>query len=141
MASGGNRGAHVSARIAVGPGAVAEALTAARDFVRAYGAGEDLEWRLSIIVEELVMNLVDHGACPEGDVIGLTLRAGEGGTRMTLTDGGLPFDLRTIERGEDLPPERGGGAGIAMVLAWSRIEGYVRASGRNRLELLVPDAG
>lgn len=132
----------VAVRLEVNAHAVAGALAAADAWLRRANADEDLRARLSIIVEELVINIVEHGRTPPGDVIGLTLRTDPEGVRLTLTDGGDPFDLRDAVRGDDvMPPERGGGAGIALVLAWSRIAGYVRANGRNRLELVVADKG
>jgi serine/threonine-protein kinase RsbW len=120
-----------------GPAAVAEALALARDYLRATAADEDMQARLSIIVEELVINLVEHGGAPEGDPIELRLeREADEGVRMTLIDGGTPFDPREATLSE-VPPERGGGAGIALVLAWAEIVDYASAEGRNRLELVI----
>jgi anti-sigma regulatory factor (Ser/Thr protein kinase) len=112
---------------------VSSALTAVRDFAAAAGLAQcDV---LAIIVEELVCNLVDYGARP-GEMIELALALGADGIRLRLSDNCTPFDPR-IDTRSDLPPERGGGAGLAMVRAWSTIEAYERVGGRNTLCLLI----
>ena len=52
-----------------------------------------------------------------------------------LVDNGAPFDLRLAPEPGELPPERGGGAGLALVRAWAQVETYARVDDRNRLEL------
>lgn len=90
-----------------------------------------------IVVEEWVANVVEHGAPPGGSRIGLRLARGSGGVRITLTDAGRPFDPRQEAfKGPNL--ERGGGAGLELLRAWSRVAGYGRRAGRNRLVLEVP---
>ncbi len=90
--------------------------------------------RLSIIVEELVCNLVDHGGVGEADLIELVLTHDDGAVDIALSDCGIAFDLRHAESEEEIP-ERGGGAGIDMVRAWAEIVDYTSAAGRNRLLL------
>jgi serine/threonine-protein kinase RsbW len=120
-------------RIRLGPKAVSAALTAVRDFARGAGlANHDV---LAIIVEELVCNLVDYGGRAE-DEIELALSCTGAGVRLRLSDGCAPFDPRVDSR-DDLPPERGGGAGLAMVRAWSTVEAYERVGARNTLRLLI----
>jgi hypothetical protein len=54
--------------------------------------------------------------------------------RLTFSDAGVAFDPRAADfAGPNA--ERGGGAGIALIQAWSRIESYARSRGRNRLVL------
>jgi serine/threonine-protein kinase RsbW len=120
-------------RIRLGPEAVSAALTAVGDFsARAALANCDI---LSIIVEELVCNLVDYGGRPDAE-IEFALECGADGVRLRLSDRCAPFDPR-VDRRADLPPDRGGGAGLAMVRAWSTIEAYERVGGRNTLRLLI----
>lgn len=90
--------------------------------------------RLSIIVEELVFNLVDHGEVGEEGVIELMLTDEGGVVGITLSDTGTTFDPRSAES-EGEPPERGGGAGIDLVRAWAEIVDYGVHAGRNRLLL------
>lgn len=122
-------------QFARGPNAVANALAAAGAFCAASGIGACPA--LAVIVEELVVNLVEHDAGAVDDRIELELARHGDRIRLTLSDGGAPFDPRLAAQG-DLPPDRGGGAGLALVRAWSRIELYTRIAGRNHLQLLIP---
>ena len=121
---------------ALGPNAVSEGLAAARTFVAAerLGDGGDV---LAIIVEELLFNLIDHGDAPPGDRIALSLRRVAEGIRLVLESGGTPFDPREAQADRPVP-DRGGGAGLALVRAWARIEASESVNGRNRLRLLIP---
>jgi anti-sigma regulatory factor (Ser/Thr protein kinase) len=125
--------------VAAGPGAVAEALSAASRFADAAAIGRDATEKLAIIVEELVLNIVDHGEAPTGSAIELTLTRGHDTVRLAVSDAGAAFDPRSMRVAEI--PERGGGAGLALVRAWSLVERYERRRGRNRLELALPLAG
>lgn len=120
----------------LGPNAVSAGLAAGRAFV----AAEDLDDYadvIAILIEELLFNLVDHGDAPAGDPIALILDRSTDGVRLVLESGGTPFDPREAQADRALP-ERGGGAGLAFVRAWSRIESSASISGRNRLQLLIP---
>jgi anti-sigma regulatory factor (Ser/Thr protein kinase) len=123
-------------RIPAGAGLVSKALRAARSFSEAAGLGEERA-KLAIIVEELVFNILDHGQPGEGDHVELAFERVPEGVRLILTDSCAPFDPREAEPEGDEPPERGGGAGLALVKAWSRIVDYASEGGRNRLELVV----
>ena len=90
--------------------------------------------RLSIIVEELVYNLVEHGEVGEDGLIELVLTHEDGVVGIALSDTGVAFDLRGAES-EEAIPERGGGAGIDLVRAWAEIVDYASVAGRNRLLL------
>ena len=96
-----------------------------------------------MVVEEWVANVVEHGAPPAGARIVLRLRLSEGLLRVRISDSGRPFDPRTSTfEGPD--PERGGGAGLALIASFCRVVDYARRAGRNRLvlelELGAPDA-
>lgn len=122
-------------------GAVGAALTLTLRYVRENGLNDATAARLNIVVEELVANLCDHAALPPDASIGLVLEEGPSGTVLTLTDPGPPFDPRHFRPCGDLPPERGGGAGLALVKAWARIESYGSTGGLNILRLCLPDQG
>ena len=93
--------------------------------------------RLSIIVEELACNLSDHGEIGADGFVELVLVHEPGAIAIMLSDSGVAFDLRSAESGEAIP-ERGGGAGIALVRAWAEIVDYASEPGRNRLRLRMP---
>lgn len=90
--------------------------------------------RLSIIVEELVFNLVEHGQVGEEGLVELVLTHENGVVGIALSDSGVAFDPRDAESEEEIP-ERGGGAGIDLVRAWAEIVDYETGAGRNRLLL------
>lgn len=138
MTGNGNRDGGGVARIGISARTVTDALAHARAFCAALGCDGDMEARVAIIVEELVFNIVEHGDPPDDDWIDLALADREDGVGIVLTDGGTHFDLRDAAPPEEVPPERGGGAGIALVLTWSRVEDYARVEGRNRLALFIP---
>lgn len=119
--------------------AVKTALAAAHDFAGRAGCDETMCVRLAIIVEELVSNVVEHGQCAAGSCIKITVSTSEKSVSLSLCDSGIEFDPRTAPA-PDIPPERGGGAGVAMVLAWSREVTWERRGGRNHLRLVIaPD--
>lgn len=108
-----------------------------RAFVEQAGLDRDAAERLAIIVEEWIANLIDHGATPAGSRIGLRLVRRPDAIRITITDAGVAFDPRTATfDGPDL--DRGGGAGLELLRAWSRVIAYGRRAGRNRLVLEMP---
>ena len=90
--------------------------------------------RLAIMIEELVMNLVEHGGLGADGMIELVLTHEDGVVAIMLSDTGAAFDPRAAESNEAIP-ERGGGAGIDLVRAWAEIVDYRSHAGRNRLIL------
>lgn len=129
----------VEARFSADHDAVRKALELARDFLERSGCGGDAEARLCIIVEELVANLVEHGEPPPESLIMLELAAIGVDIKLTLSDAATPFDIRSAAVSGKVPPERGGGAGIALVLRWAHVMDYGRIDGRNVLKLLIPN--
>ena len=99
--------------------------------------GDEATDKLAIVVEEWLINIVEHGQAAPGSRIALRLERLEGVVRLTFSDAGQPFDPRTFEfAGPNT--QRGGGAGLALIQAWSRICDYRRRAGRNRLVLEMP---
>lgn len=128
------------ARLRCEAAAVALALAWARGFAERAAIGPDAADRLAIIVEEWVINVVEHGGAPPASRIVLRLERLEGMIRLAASDAGAPFDPREAAfEGPDL--ERGGGAGLELIRAWSRIAAYARRRGRNRLVLEMSIGG
>ncbi|HEX2801702.1 MAG TPA: ATP-binding protein [Phenylobacterium sp.] len=126
-------------RLPARPDAVGRGLAFARSFAERRRLPADVADRLAIIVEEWVMNVVEHGhAAPAGQIV-LHLHQAGAMLRLSVSDPGIAFDPRGA--GFDGPnPERGGGAGLALIATWSRIASYSRSRGRNRLVLEMPAA-
>lgn len=118
----------------------AEAVVASAVAARAFGIDHalhvDQAARLAIIVEELVLNLVEHGGVDAEGLIELTMSLEDGEIEILLADTGTPFDLREATPGAVIP-ERGGGAGLDLVRAWAEILDYRSADGWNRLQLRI----
>ncbi|HEX7761143.1 MAG TPA: ATP-binding protein [Caulobacteraceae bacterium] len=119
----------------------AAAVSRASRLAHSFAARADLEpiaaGRLAVVVEEWVANVVEHGGPQDGARIVLRLRLIEGVVLLSVSDAGRPFDPRTSAfNGPN--PERGGGAGLALIANLCRIAGYARRAGRNRLVLEMP---
>lgn len=119
--------------------AVGRALAVVRRFVEEAGLNRDEAERLAIVVEEWIANIVEHGGPPADSRIGLRLARRPGVVRITMTDAGGVFDPRQAKQGGP-NLDRGGGAGLALMHAWSRVAAYRRRGGRNRLVLEMPAA-
>lgn len=132
----GESSAGSSYHLLSGGGAVHQAVTAAHAFAAAHDIEGRYAGRLAIIVEELVTNLFDHAGIDGSKGVELMLSRDDG-IRIILTDPGAPFDPRAHSP-DDVTPDRGGGAGIDLIQAWSRILDYGSADGRNRIEVWMP---
>lgn len=125
------------ARPAANRAPVARALALVHAFVGQAGLSRDEAERLAIVVEEWIANVVEHGAPPSDSRIGLRLARGANAIRITMTDAGRPFDPRKATF-ENANLERGGGVGLELMRAWSRVLIYGSRAGRNRLVLEMP---
>lgn len=92
---------------------------------------------LAILVEEWMANIVEHGGADPRSLITLRMEPLGEGARLSISDAGVAFDPRRFTM-QGPNAVRGGGAGIAMIRAWSRIADYRRSGGRNRLVLEIP---
>ena len=114
---------------------VMAAIDAAGAFAEAAGLSPGMAARLTITVEELVANALDHGGAGE---VALELADHPDRIALTLLDNGIAFDPREFALADLPDPETGGGVGLSLVKAWSRIERYTREGGSNRLDLSLP---
>ncbi|MDZ4374753.1 MAG: ATP-binding protein [Phenylobacterium sp.] len=122
------------ARISADEAGLRRALDLTRAFAARAALADQAADRLAIVVEEWIANVVEHGAPAAGSRIGLSLGREDAHIRVSLSDAGLPFDLRDV-RFEGPNLERGGGVGLELIRTWCRVAGYGRRGGRNRLEL------
>jgi serine/threonine-protein kinase RsbW len=120
-----------------GPDSVHLAVMMVHEFCAAHALQPDCRARLAIVVEELMMNLVDHGGLGTDDVVEIGLQREHEAVHMLMIDHGTPFDPRRAA-GDAPIPDRGGGAGLAFVNAWTEIVDYRTSDGANRLELRLP---
>ncbi len=126
-------------------GAVMASGADAYRFVTTVGLGPSVRDRLLVVVEEIVGNIVTHGAPPPGSLITWRFAAEDGVVRLFFTDAGKHFDPRgtvaALPEGEAAraaaAPERSGGVGWRLVLAWCDIAVCAPDNGTNRLELVM----
>ena len=114
---------------------VMAAIDAAGAFADLAGLSPGMAARLTITVEELVANALEHGGADE---IALELADHADRIALSMADNGIAFDPRADISAELPDPETGGGVGLSLVKAWSRIESYAREDGSNRLDLSLP---
>lgn len=122
---------------------VTHAIEWAQAFVTEHALMADTGYRLKIVVEELVRNVVLHGAPPAGSTIDMSMDRDGASTVLRLCDKGIAFDPRT-----DLPlagrdaadiPDVEGGVGWSLILHWCRIDTVERIGDENRMQLRLPD--
>ena len=111
------------------------AIDAAGAFAELAGLSPGMAARLTITVEELVANALEHGGAGH---VALELTDHPDRIALTLLDNGIAFDPREFASADRPDPETGGGVGLSLVKAWSQIETYIREEGSNRLDLSLP---
>jgi anti-sigma regulatory factor (Ser/Thr protein kinase) len=109
----------------------------------ARGLGADLRFRVELVFEEVVANIVRHGARPGGEThIEVTLDEGPGVITLTFDDDGVAFDpcSGAGARSAGVPPPANleeapdGGFGLTMVRRAAGKMSYRRTSdARNHL--------
>jgi anti-sigma regulatory factor (Ser/Thr protein kinase) len=111
-------------------------------FCRQYSLGEEVEFHLNLVLEELFANAIRHGGC-EGmrHAARVRLEMLPGGVAIEFADRGAPFDATTAPAPElDAPLETRqiGGLGIHLVRQIVRDLRYERVDGWNRLTMRRP---
>ena len=113
-----------------------EGLVSVDRFCRETGAADEACFKLRLVCEELVVNLLKHGGADEFD---LALESVEGGTRVSLSYAGPRFDpsesnLGPLESVEESEP---GGLGLFLVKQLARNLNYRYDEGVNFVEVVV----
>jgi len=99
-----------------------------------------LTFKIRLVVEELILNLIDHAVGPATDRIDLQIDLGADRVIVTLDDGSAPFDPRSAPAFDKFKPleERGPrGMGIHLVRSIAQNLTYERAGSRNRLHVEI----
>jgi serine/threonine-protein kinase RsbW len=131
----------VSANLSVDWQTVSHALDLLDVFLKRQTLDDNISARLAIIVEELVANIVEHGKPAADQPVSLELERAGPSISVLLSDSGIAFDPSTPVTSRDAPPERGGGAGLALVQSWTQAMTYQRTNGRNILKLVMNTYG
>jgi anti-sigma regulatory factor (Ser/Thr protein kinase) len=124
---------------------VSRALELVRDFADKAVPHRTDRVRLLLVAEELLLNVVAHGAAPSDSRLELEIHVRGVVLEIRLADSGTQFDPRrdvpAVPREEALADGFEGGAGWPMILEWCEIGAYERVDDRNRLLLLFNLAG
>jgi serine/threonine-protein kinase RsbW len=123
-------------------GELARLTTETTEFCRHHGLADDVEFDLSLVLEELFVNSVQHGGC--GGIQGaaefrLTLRPD--GVWLEYADRGEPFDPTQAPAADvttNLAERPDGGLGIHLVRQIMRDIEYHRLGGWNRIRMRRP---
>lgn len=118
--------------------AIVDALATAEEFAGAAGLSEASRRRLLVLVEELVCNVVRHGAGGSDVSFELSLSVVPEGVAIALLDSGIAFDPTEDREFSGPDAATGGGVGLALIRQWAESLVYVREDGRNRLALILP---
>jgi len=123
-----------------GSTAVHDAVVAAGSFAGRAGIDDATAPRLAIVVEELVINLYDHGGLRADDTFELELSSNGKEVTFALSAPGPKFDPWLPSSGHETR-SMGAGAGLNLVKAWSSHLEHDYAGGQNRLALTLPITG
>jgi anti-sigma regulatory factor (Ser/Thr protein kinase) len=127
--------------------ALSEALAFVEDFCRRHDIGRDDLLRLTLVVEELFTNTVEHGQGDAGGArIRLELSVDVAGLALLYEDESAPFDAQaqltrrppSLDAALDARPV--GGLGLHLVAQLAASTRYAREEGRNRLWILLRPA-
>ena len=126
----------VTVRAGGDPGpAMLDALTFARAFLgESAGEGPGAA-KLLIVVEELVGNVLRHGATGAPITVQLELSRTSSGIALRLEDDGQPFDPVAARPTGDGATIVAGGVGLQLVREWASDMDYRRDGACNRLHL------
>ncbi len=124
------------------PAGLATASAALAAWLATQGAPEAGIGRVELVLEEVVMNVLLHGA-PVAGLPRLHLAAAPlaAACRLTITDNGPPFDPATAPPRTDgaaLDQARPGGLGLLLLRRYARDLAYRRLPDGNRLDLTIP---
>ena len=102
---------------------------------------DDLVFRVNLVLEELILNIMDYGA-EDGDAdISLVIESESDSIAIDLSDSGLPFDPLTEAPEPDLTAAVGerrvGGLGVHLTKTLMDDVRYSHENGRNRLNIVT----
>lgn len=117
---------------------------AVAEFLDDEGVRPAIAHRVKLVIEELVVNVIQHAFDDGGKhVILLDVRTEPGGVLVTVEDDGKPFDPRQAHSpplGELLEAGKRGGLGVTIIKKIARDLSYEHVDGKNRVRAFVADA-
>ena len=102
---------------------------------------DDLVFRVNLVLEELILNIMDYGADGGDPDIALEIESEGDSISIDLSDSGLPFDPLTEAPEPDLnspaSERRVGGLGVHLTKTLMDEVRYAHEGGRNRLSIVT----
>ena len=124
------------------PEGLAEASRNLATYLAGQAVPEPAIGRVELVLEEVVMNAMTHGAPAAGPLrIRLSAMAGPDACHLTILDNGAAFDPVTAparQDGASLDQVRPGGLGLVLLRRFARGLRYQRVPFGNQLELAIP---
>lgn len=102
---------------------------------------DDLVFRVNLVLEELILNIMDYGAEGSDPDISLVIESLSDSITIDLSDSGRPFDPLTEAPEPDLTgavgERRVGGLGVHLTKTLMDDVRYSHEDGRNRLNIVT----
>src|SRR5262245_30708092 len=102
----------------------------------------NLRFKVRLVLEELVLNLIDHGTGSSTDRIDVHIELESGRVVLMLEDDSAPFDPRsapTFDKAKPLEERGPRGMGIHLVRSMTDCIAYERIHSRNRLRVEIAE--
>jgi anti-sigma regulatory factor (Ser/Thr protein kinase) len=113
---------------------------AVEEFCQTHGLPNPVLFKVRLVLEELVLNLIDHATGSQTNRIDLLVDLEPSRIVLLLEDDGNPFDPRSAPVFDKMKPleERGPrGMGIHLVRSMTEEMTYDHAGARNRLRVVI----
>jgi anti-sigma regulatory factor (Ser/Thr protein kinase) len=110
------------------------------DFATQSGLSRAVVFKVRLVLEELVLNLIDHGTGSPTGRIDLRIDIEPARVVLTLEDDGDPFDPRSVppfDKTRPLEERAPRGMGIQLVRSVTEEMAYDRVGTRNRLRVII----
>lgn len=111
-------------------------------FASAQGLSAKARYTLDLVLEELITNVVNHGAGPEGADVHVTLSGEDRTVVGTVSDNAMAFDplaMAPPDTSSSLEERAVGGLGVHLVRTLANEVSYAREGDRNVLRFTVTD--
>ena len=99
-----------------------------------------VSFNVSLVLEEMVLNLIDHAVGSATDRLDVRIELQPGRVVLVLEDDGVPFDPRSapaFDKSKPLDQRGPRGMGIHLVRSVTQDIAYERVGSRNRLRLAI----
>jgi serine/threonine-protein kinase RsbW len=104
------------------------------------GLSQRVNFKVHLVLEELILNLIDHSVGSLTDRIDVRIDVEPGRLVLAIEDDGAPFDPRSVpafDTAKPLAERQPRGMGIHLVRSMTEGMTYERVDSRNRLQVVI----